>query len=111
MRLPLLALPFALLAVPAAAQAQGCTGKPSDTRLFVNVSGVRNASGLIAVTLYADDRKRFLAKRGSLYVGRVPAQAGTTRVKCTGTKEYGGNGNSVDQAFGAYRDNTVGPHE
>lgn len=84
MRLTLLALPFAALlaapAVPAAAQVPGCTGTPSDTRLFVNVSGVRNAQGLIAVTLYADDRKKFLAKRGSLYVGRVPAQAGSTRV-------------------------------
>ena len=81
MRISLLALPLlALSAAPAAAQAEGCTGKPSDTRLFVNVSNVRNSQGLIAVTLYADDRKRFLAKRGSLYVGRVPANAGTTRV-------------------------------
>ena len=80
----LFALPFAAAlaapAAPALAQGEGCTGKPSDTRLFVTVSNVRNNNGLIAVTLYADDRKRFLAKRGSLYVGRVPAHAGTTRV-------------------------------
>ena len=37
-------------------------------------------TGSIAVTLYPDDRSRFLARRGSLYVGRVPARAGTTRV-------------------------------
>ena len=82
MRLSSLTLPLALLAAPAvpAAAQEGCTGKPSDTRLFVNVSNVRNAAGLIAVTLYADDRSKFLAKRGSLYVGRVPAVAGTTRV-------------------------------
>ena len=81
MRISLFALPLlALSAAPAAAQAEGCTGKPSDTRLFVTVSNVRNNNGLIAVTLYADDRKRFLAKRGSLYVGRVPAQAGVTRM-------------------------------
>jgi len=60
--------------------AQGCTGRPSATRLIVTVSGVRSAEGLIAVTLYADDPSRFLARRGSLYVGRVPARAGVTRV-------------------------------
>ena len=57
-----------------------CTGPASPTRLYVNVEGVRASQGLIAVTLYADDSRRFLARRGSLYVGRVPAHAGTTRV-------------------------------
>ena len=70
----------ALAAAAAPVLAQDCTGRPSATRLFVTVSGVRSAQGLIAVTLYADDPSRFLARRGSLYVGRVPAQAGTTRV-------------------------------
>ena len=60
--------------------AQDCTGRPSATRLIVTVSNVRAAQGLIAVTLYADDSSRFLARRGSLYVGRVPARAGVTRV-------------------------------
>jgi uncharacterized protein (DUF2141 family) len=76
-------LPALLLAaspVPVAAQTSDCTGKPSATRLYVDVSNVRDARGLIAVTLYADNPKKFLAKRGSLYVGRVPARAGTTRV-------------------------------
>lgn len=49
-------------------------------RLQVAVEGVRSSDGLVAVTLYADDSRRFLARRGSLYVGRVPARAGTTRV-------------------------------
>lgn len=80
MRLFPFAFLLAALAAPAAAQDAGCTGPPSDTQLFVNVSNVRSAEGLIAVTLYADIRKKFLAKRGSLYVGRVPAVAGTTRV-------------------------------
>lgn len=80
MRLFPFALVLTALAAPAAAQSESCTGAPSDTRLYVNVSNVRNANGLIAVTLYADIRKKFLAKRGSLYVGRVPAVAGTTRV-------------------------------
>lgn len=60
--------------------ADGCTGPMSETKLHVTITNVRSARGLIAVSLYADDSKKFLAKRGSLYVGRVPAQAGTTRM-------------------------------
>lgn len=60
--------------------ADGCTGPMSDTKLNVVVSNVRHGRGLIAVSLYADNPKKFLAKRGSLYVGRVPAQAGVTRM-------------------------------
>jgi uncharacterized protein (DUF2141 family) len=63
----------------AAADGQ-CTGPPSAVRLYVNVVNVRSSKGLMAVTLYADDSKRFLARRGSLYVGRAPAHQGTTRV-------------------------------
>ena len=58
----------------------GCAGTPSETRLFVNVDNVRDSRGLVAVTLYTDNRGKFLAKRGSLYVGRVPARQGRTRV-------------------------------
>jgi uncharacterized protein (DUF2141 family) len=57
-----------------------CTGHPGTVRLYVDVQNVRSSAGLIAVTLYADDSSRFLAHRGSLYVGRVPARQGTTRV-------------------------------
>jgi len=63
---------------PGAAPA-GCTGPASGTWLNVVVDGVRNGSGVIAITLYADDSSKFLVKRGSLYVGRVEANAGTTR--------------------------------
>jgi uncharacterized protein (DUF2141 family) len=72
----------ALALVPAgkAAAQESCTGPASAVRLQVTVEGVRSSQGLIAVTLYADDSRRFLARRGSLYVGRVPARAGTTRV-------------------------------
>jgi uncharacterized protein (DUF2141 family) len=74
-------LVLAAAAFCTAAAAQGdCTGPPSATRIFVDVEGVRSSQGLIAVTLYPDDPRRFLARRGSLYVGRVPARAGTTRV-------------------------------
>lgn len=62
------------------AMAQGpCTGPPSATRLYVTVENVRASQGLIALTLYADDSRRFLARRGSLYVGRVPARAPVTQ--------------------------------
>jgi uncharacterized protein (DUF2141 family) len=72
---------LAAAAVPAAAVAQDdCTGPASQVRLYVNVGNVRSSDGLVAVTLYPDDPRRFLARRGSLYVGRVPARAGTTRV-------------------------------
>ena len=67
-------------AQPAAAQQPDCTGPPSQIRLHVRVENVRDARGLIAVTLYADDSRRFLARRGSLYVGRVAAQAPVTRL-------------------------------
>lgn len=77
-RVPI-ALAVLCAAAPGFAQT-GCTGPASSVRLYVNVEGVRSSDGLIAVTLYADDPSRFLARRGSLYVGRVPARAGTTRV-------------------------------
>jgi hypothetical protein len=64
-----------LVGTSAAAQEETCTGHASDTRLYVDVVNVRKAEGLIAVTLYADDRSKFLAHRGSLYVGRVAASA------------------------------------
>jgi uncharacterized protein (DUF2141 family) len=62
------------------AQEPSCTGPEGAARLYVDVEGVHRAEGLIAVTLYADDSKRFLAKRGALYVGRVPAQTPRTSV-------------------------------
>ena len=74
-----IALAALLAASPGFAQSD-CTGPASPVRLYVNVEGVRSSNGLIAVTLYADDSSRFLARRGSLYVGRVPARAGTTRL-------------------------------
>ena len=68
-------------ALPAQAQSApaGCTGTPSQTWVTVIADGLRNSNGNLAITLYPDDSKRFLVKRGSLYVGRVKAQAGTVR--------------------------------
>ena len=56
----------------------GCTGPASSTWLNVVASGLRNGNGQLAVTLYQDIPSKFLAKRGSLYVGRVDANAGNT---------------------------------
>ncbi len=68
------------IAAPAAdtAPPAGCTGPVSAHWLNVNVEGVRSGNGLIAITLYADNPRKFLVKKGSLYVGRVDAQQGTT---------------------------------
>ena len=71
-------------AVPSVASAPapaptGCTGPASGTWLNVVVDGVRNGNGVVAITLYADNSSKFLIKHGSLYVGRVDAQSGTTR--------------------------------
>lgn len=78
---PILAgLALIAVAAPDRANAQeACTGPASPYRLYVNVENVRSGQGLIAVTLYADNPRKFLAKRGSLYVGRVPAKAPVTR--------------------------------
>jgi len=70
-------------AVPATAEAAphpsaGCTGPASATWINVAVEGVRNGNGLVAITLYADNSRKFLARHGSLYVGRVDAVSGTT---------------------------------
>lgn len=70
----------AALALPAMAASPpaGCQGDPSSTWLNVSVEGVRNGNGLIAVTLYADDSRKFLAKKGSIKVSRFDAASGTT---------------------------------
>jgi len=73
------------LALPAPALAEvtpppGCTGK-AKTGVWLNIvaENVRSSNGLIAMTVYTDDRSKFLAKGGSIWVGRVKAQQGTTR--------------------------------
>ena len=74
-------LPVAVFgAVPAGAQQGTCYGPQGQVRLTIDVQNVRSSQGQIGVTVYADDRRRFLARRGSLYVARGPARAGTTRM-------------------------------
>lgn len=70
------------LSAPAAAEVSApanCGGPASDTWLNVTVQGVRSSDGLVAVTLYPNNQRRFLVKKGSLYTARVNAQAGTTQ--------------------------------
>ena len=58
----------------------GCTGKTT-TGVWLNIvaDGVKSGDGLIAMTVYEDKRSRFLAKGGSIWVGRVKAEKGSTR--------------------------------
>lgn len=57
-----------------------CAGPASDTWVNVTIDGVRNGNGLMAVTLYADEPRKFLVKKGSMYVGRVDATAPETKM-------------------------------
>lgn len=59
--------------------------------LTVEVTGVRNSNGLMAITIYdGNEQGKFLRSKGSLDVVRVPAKQGTTRtcVKLPGTGVY-----------------------
>jgi len=68
----------ALLATPAVAQScAGPTG-PGMVKLTVQATGLRDARGEVAFTLYPDDKRRFLAKGGKLLRIRTPAQAPVT---------------------------------
>jgi uncharacterized protein (DUF2141 family) len=66
-------------AAPSLAAEDDCVGKKSAHRLSVQVSGVSPAQGEVAVTLYPDDSRRFLAPKGKLARARVKAQAPVTR--------------------------------
>ncbi len=61
-----------------AAEAQ-CAGTPGAHRLTVEVTGLRAPQGQVAVTLYPDDGRRFLAPRGKLARQRVKARSPVTQ--------------------------------
>lgn len=65
---------------PARNGAPNCAGPVSDTWVNVTIDRVRNGNGLMAVTLYADEPRKFLVKKGSMYVGRVDATAPETKM-------------------------------
>jgi uncharacterized protein (DUF2141 family) len=59
-----------------------CEGRDkwdSGVWLTVVAENLRSSSGYLAVTLYGDDRSKFLAKGGSLMARFFPAQKGETR--------------------------------
>jgi uncharacterized protein (DUF2141 family) len=62
----------------AAAEPPECVGE-GPSRLLVDVTGVRSASGEVAVTLYPDDPSRFLAPGGKQARVRLPARAQVTQ--------------------------------
>jgi uncharacterized protein (DUF2141 family) len=62
----------------AAATADDCEGHESQTRLTVQVTGVRAAKGETAITLYPDDARRFLAPHKKMARVRAVAQAPMT---------------------------------
>lgn len=68
----------AVLGAPAMAASGDCGGKPGPNRLTVQITGVAPAKGEVAVTVYPDDAKRFLAPKGKLYRLRVKAEAPVT---------------------------------
>src|SRR4051812_25557539 len=67
------------LAAPASAN-EGCEGvrAPTSSKLTVVVNSVRSAQGEVAITVYPDDKRHFLAKGGKVARDRVKA-ASTVR--------------------------------
>jgi len=74
----LLALGVSAGLASAAIAADGCEGRAGAHKLVVQVTGVRGARGQMAVTLYPDDAKRFLAPHRKLLRVRATAQTPTT---------------------------------
>ena len=72
----------ALTATTPARADEGCEGTRTATsaRLTVQVNGVRSTRGEVAVTVYADDKRKFLAQGGKL--ARVRAKAASTVRAC-----------------------------
>ena len=67
------------LAIAQSAAPAGCIGPASSTWITITAEGLRNGNGSLAVTLYEDNSRKFLAKGGAFYVGWVEANSGTTR--------------------------------
>jgi len=73
---------LALAPVPALAYEEDadCVGKPGTVKVNLTVEGIRSDAGLIALTVYPDDSRRFLRKKGFHYVRRVKAGSPQTRI-------------------------------
>jgi len=59
--------------------AEDCEGRPTGTKLIVNISQLRSERGEVAVTVYPSDPRRFLAPRGKLMRARVKANMPVTQ--------------------------------
>ncbi len=72
-----IAIAASLLGAGPALADQGCAGlrAPASAKLNVHVTGVRMPKGEVAITVYPDDRRRFLAKGGKLARQRLRAAA------------------------------------
>jgi len=73
-----LAITLGSATLASAATADDCEGHESQTKLTVQVTGVRAAKGEMAITLYPDDAKRFLAPHQKMARVRAVAQAPLT---------------------------------
>jgi uncharacterized protein (DUF2141 family) len=62
---------------PAAAE-EACAGQAGPVKLNVEVVGLRDAKGQVAVTVYPDNPRRFLAPKGKLLRSRVPTKTPMT---------------------------------
>ncbi|CAN7324780.1 DUF2141 domain-containing protein [Phenylobacterium sp. LjRoot219] len=80
-RLWLAAAVAATLAGGAAHAAEACHGHPGGdaVKLTVEATNVRAAKGEVAITVYPDDVRRFLARGGKLGRVRTPAALPVTR--------------------------------
>lgn len=69
------ALAAGVAPIAAAQGAEGCVGARTATavKLTVLVNAVRSSAGEVAITVYPNDRRRFLAKGGKLARERVKA--------------------------------------
>jgi uncharacterized protein (DUF2141 family) len=64
---------------PSPARADACEGRPTNTRLIVQVGRLRSNRGEVAVTVYPSDPRRFLAPHGKLLRVRAKADAPVTQ--------------------------------
>ena len=75
----LLAVVLGWAAAPLAyAQGDLCHGPPGESRLIIAVEGVKSNRGQVAITLYGNDKKKFLHEELQTYFD--PAHPGVTNV-------------------------------
>ena len=63
---------------PSHPELQSCADGATGVRLQIEVAGVRSNDGVITITVYPDDRRRFLVHRGQIGVLRTSAHSPVT---------------------------------